>query len=185
MKTIGKFAIFSAVGFGICGAILGAGYEFKGALVVLFGLPVVGAIGGVALGLALGRGWRKTAALAGVGAIGFFLGSLVGFIYTAMFTGLSFWEAQLEELEEILDSIIFHSVLGTVLGTALGLALWNRRKVIGLGLAGALGGAIGAMIMSAVSLSLWHQMALQGIVGGAFLGAALGYLETRKVDGEE
>jgi hypothetical protein len=180
MKTIGKFARFGAVGFGIGGAIFGT-YDFNYYLVILFGLPVVGAIGGVALGLALGRGWRKIAALAGVGAIGFFLGNLVGFIITAMFTGLSFWEAQ---LEEILDSIIFHITLGTVVGTALGLALWNRRKVIGLGLAGALGGAIGAIIMSAASLSPWLQVGLHGIVGGASLGAALGYLEKRKGDRE-
>ena len=73
---------------------------------------------------------------------------------------------------------------GALGGAALGLALRDKREIIGLALAGALGFLIGSMI--ATYLHYWLgfgflltviMFSLQGIIGGASLGAALGYLE--------
>ena len=79
-----------------------------------------------------------------------------------------------------LAGFLFLAVMGMVGGGALGLALQNRREIIGLALAGALGFGIGGMILYATHLDRWLEFVLMGIIGGAFLGAALGYLEKEK-----
>ncbi len=155
IKRIARFTLFGTIGFGIGGA-------FRLIESGVGGLSIMGAIGGVALGLAIRRGLGKVTILAVLGAIGFSVGTLI-----AVFS-------MLDAPDNFLTDFITGAVAGAIGGLALGLALWDWRKFIGLTLAGALGFGIGGMFASYTGFLfniLW------GIIGGAFLGAALGFLE--------
>jgi len=163
LRRIGRFALFGAVGFGIGGLILDVG-PVPG----MIGSPIMGALGGAALGLALRR---RAIALGLTGAIGLLVG-ILAVLPLALDEHRPFggdW-----------DGVFFGAIMGTILGAALGLALWDWRKIMGLALAGAIGFGIGfgigfAIFMSAIDMTIIGL--LSGIIGGAFLGAALGYLE--------
>ena len=173
MKSIVRFALFGAIGFGIGGIIIGMGFSLAISPMAVLGIgfAAMGALGGASLGLALRR---KVATLALLGAIGFLTGILGGF-----FIG--------EELGgENLGLAIFlaFAVTGMIGGAALGLALRNWRAIIGLALAGALGLGIGMTIIMFIPLEfllVGNKFALMvtvsGIIGGASIGATLGYLE--------
>jgi hypothetical protein len=191
-RSITRFCLFGAVGFGIgvpmimLGMFLGLttaletleAWSTAGPFISLgLGFAVAGAVGGLALGLALMRG--KTLSLAGFGALGFLLGGLL----TIPFASLS------SEVKSYLGVLL---VPGAVGGAALGVALGGKMKItiVILALAGALGFGIGDVVMIAVNGLLEPRVglivasiikfALGGIIGGAVLGAALGFLYQRK-----
>ena len=91
-KSIGRFILFGVSGFGVgaigFGAIRIAGWDLfllsGGSVPSLLGFPTTGALGGAALGLALGD-WRKTVVLAVVGSVTFFIGFLGGFLAMIVF----------------------------------------------------------------------------------------------------
>ena len=82
------------------------------------------------------------------------------------------------------------------MGLALGITFFDLKKIIGLGLAGALGFGIGMLIMYSSSfhpwtgwdipgnIKPWLGWVLWGVIGGTCLGATLGYLEKKKVASE-
>ncbi len=163
---IGRCALFGAVGFGV-GGLIGEALVGVAGSSSLLGVPIMGAIGGATLGLALRR---KVATLALVGAIGFLAGPLAGMFVWGFAGGKD------------LAGVLFLAVTGMIGGAALGLALRNRREIIGLALAGALGFGISGIFLYTTHLDLtpWLGFVLMGIIGGAFLGATLGYLEKEK-----
>jgi hypothetical protein len=137
-----------------------------------------GACGGAGLGLAL-KSWKRVAALALAGAVGFGVGNL-------FFFALAF----------LLGIPLVGAGMGALGGLILGLALADWRKVLLLGLAGMVGFSVGGAIAAALGMSVlgidWEQppllllvyvlvMGMVGIIGGASLGAALGFLENRKL----
>jgi len=72
-KTVMRFIIFGAVGFGIGGAIAGASGD-----AMLLGFIAMGALGGASLGLAVGDK-RSILTLALTGTSGFGLGLVIAF----------------------------------------------------------------------------------------------------------
>ena len=197
MKKIAMFALFGAVGFGIGGLFPGPAALFAFAasfqrtdwpsaviaLAILgFGFATEGALGGTALGLALGKGRRMTAALALFGGIGFVAG---GFLGASLCYSFLFFRSGGGMLQVAPPGIaLLDGALG---GAALGLALRDGRKIIGLALAGALGFWLGSMIANYVHhwlgfgfLLTVFMFSLQGIIGGASIGAVMGYLEKQK-----
>jgi hypothetical protein len=137
-----------------------------------------GACGGAGLGLAL-KSWKRVAALALAGAVGFGVGNLFFFALAFLF-----------------DIPLVGAGMGALGGLILGLALADWRKVLLLGLAGMVGFGVGGAIAAALGMSVlgidWEQppllllvyvlvMGMVGIIGGASLGAALGFLENRKL----
>ena len=197
MRRLIRFALFGAVGFGIGGLLLGVvvllEFNFRFPYLArwaieLLAFVVKGALGGMALGLALRRD-KKTLALFGSG--GFLAGGLlalfwepVGIKYT-VYSGIT---------------IIGGALGGAVLGLALrqkyqkrALAL-NTMKIIVMAVAGSLGILIGMGIASYVLYNngydilggqLWlilslldaAALILEGVFGGAILGTAVAHLE--------
>lgn len=166
MKSITKFALWGAVGFGLGG--------------ILNFLSAEGAIGGFALGLALGN--RKQAwLLALAGFVGFAAGrAAMIFLGYAMFD----WGS-----EPFLVIPVTGAVMGIIGGASLGLALRSWLVAGVLAVAGAIGFGLGQVAyhgleMLAVTdgstglsiLSFFSTRVAWGIIGGAFLGASLGYL---------
>jgi hypothetical protein len=183
-----RFVILGAVGFGIGWVAAGLFATFAAvqspSMLPYFSYLLAGACGGAGLGLAL-RSWKRVAALALMGALGFGLGLFPLFILG--FIGL------LPNWTSIAMGI------GAVGGAALGLVFGDLRRVAILASAGLVGFGIGAVITEALrmpfalypfeadfvevwqtpSLLLQHSLvqAMVGLIGGALLGAALGYLE--------
>ena len=169
INTIGKFAIFGAIGFGV-GLTIIAVIRIEPFLVGLF-LP--GAVGGALLGWALG-GWKKAWPLALAGAIGFGGGRALTIILAFSFGwyGIGF-------------QAIMGAIIGAVGGLSLGIALKNLAWAGFLALAGAIGFSIGyvayrQIIDQQIPGVPTHLFIIWGIIGGTFLGAALGYLEKRR-----
>ena len=174
MKGIVRFALWGAVGFGVGGAICGIALHYPYPFLPYF---IIGAIGGAALGLALGS-WKKAGLLALVGAIGFGVGFSIGF---AILFGI--WEPP------HVEGLFFGVVGGGIGGLSLGPVLRIQGGIRFLALAGAIGfGVIAQAIWSQnfrlpiPMLGLAIKFGIEGIVGGAFLGVALGYLEKRRAD---
>ena len=191
MKRIAIFAFLGAIGFGIgaigFGAIRVQGWALEllssGSVPSILGLPATGALGGATLGLAL-RSWEKVLLLALLGAIGAFAGLIFGIPLMFAFYGLP----------TLGTVIVFGVTPGVFMGVALGITFFDLKKIIGLGLAGALGFGIGMLIMCSSSfhpwtgwgipgnIKPWLGWVLWGVIGGTCLGATLGYLERRKAD---
>ncbi len=191
-KKFFGFVVLGAVGFGIGWVVAGLfaviAANWLPLMLPYFAYLLAGACGGAGLGLAL-RSWKRVAALALIGALGFGLGLFPLFILG--FIGL------LASWTSIAMGI------GVVGGAALGLVFGNLKSVAALALAGLLGFGIGGVITTASGMpfalypfevdfvELWQTpllllqhllvQAMVGLVGGASLGAALGYLETRKL----
>jgi len=169
MKSIVRFALFGAIGFGIGGITIGMGLSVS-MVVAGIGFAAMGALGGASLGLALRR---KVATLALLGAIGFSTGILAGLFIGGVIGG--------ENLD--IAMLLAFAVTGMIGGAALGLALRNWRKTIALALAGVLGFGIGMMILMFIPLEFCQgnkfvlMLNYIGIPGGASIGATLGYLE--------
>jgi len=146
-----------------------------------------GACGGAGLGLAIG-GWKRVAALAVAGGVGFGVSFFLFFIVAFLFG--------LREVGVAMGIGLFGGVM-------LGLTFGDWKRVAALGLAGmvvfGIGGAIAtalgmpfaiypffvdfAEFQGAPLLLVQHVLvqAMVGLIGGASLGAALAYLERRRV----
>jgi hypothetical protein len=196
--SVMRFVIFGAIGFGIGLAI--AGFFNSGFIAITAPIPppgrgaepppwwlsqmpslswfFAGACGGAGLGLAL-KSWKRVAALALAGAVGFGVGNLFFFALAFLF-----------------GFPLVGAGMGALGGLILGLALADWRKVLLLGLVGMVGFGVGEAFSAALGMSVlgidWEQpplllfvyvlvMGMVGIIGGASLGAALGFLENRKL----
>jgi len=146
-----------------------------------------GACGGAGLGLAIG-GWKRVAALAVAGGVGFGVSFFLFFIVAFLFG---------------LPEVGIAMGVGLFGGVSLGLTFGDWKIVVFLGLAGLLGFGIGGAITGALRMpfalfpffaefvELWQSpllllqhalvQAMVGLIGGASLGAALGYLEKREL----
>jgi hypothetical protein len=184
-KSMMRFVVLGAVGFGLGGAIAGACWPLavvtRGASALLFILS--GAVGGVSLGLALGDR-ATTTRLALLGILGYFLGGIVALVIALGFLSAS---------EEYGTRGMMGVSGGAIIGASLALAFGAWERIIALALAGAVGfGAgvlIGVFVLKGIFggeflVGVWGTIvlyAITGTIGGASLGAALGYLEKRKL----
>ena len=175
INRILRFAIFGTIGFGIGGAFLGWAIQFnedRGAnfgdwetFLLIIGALLMGAFGGLVLGLAL-RNKMRILILVVTTSIGSFIASIVG-IFTVT------------NEPTFINISLVSLTLGVVLGIAIGIFLLDWKKVIALSLFGAIGGIIGAAITSNFEdWSVWYALTIQGSIGGAILGGALGFLLT-------
>ena len=156
--SIARCALFGALGFFV-GAILGGAIGL---------IPLEGAFGGAALGLAMKRNGRTIAFLALVGLISFTAGWFLGF----------YIQEWLDELSlTFLGHIIRYGLPGALGGAALGLVLWNEKRVFSSTLAGVIGFGIPMMIILALPLDGIFHLMLGEATGGAFFAAIFGYLE--------
>jgi hypothetical protein len=202
VMSVMRFVIFGAVGFGIgwaVAAFFNSGFialsapmfsPGRGAepppwwisLMPYLSWFIAGACGGAGLGLAL-RSWKRVAALALAGSVGFGVGNFFFFVLAFLF-----------------GFPLAGTGMGALGGLLIGLALADWRKVLLLGLAGMVGFGVGEAIAAALGMSVlgtgWDQpplllvqyvlvLGMVGIIGGASLGAALGYLENRKLAQEQ
>lgn len=186
--SVMRFVLFGAVGFGIGWAVAGLFAVIAPMWSPYTSYFFAGACGGVGLGLALGD-WKRVAALAFTGLVGFGLGTYLMFVlgFIGLLPG---WTS---------------IAMGTGLfgGALLGLTFADWKRVAALGLAGLVGFSIGGAISAALEmpfillpfatnfvelqqapLLLLQNLLVQvviGLIGGASLGVALGYLENRKL----
>ncbi len=149
--SVVRFAGLGAIGFGIGVVVAGAGFL----------IPVGGAIGGAALGLAL-EDRSKAVSLALLGALGATLGVILTFV-----GGSAVWDSP----------ATMAVVIGAVIGASLGLAFLDLKRIVALAMAGGVGFGLGGTIAGDSPYSLLAM----GIIGGALLGATLGYLEQRRL----
>jgi hypothetical protein len=200
--SVMRFVLFGAVGFGIGLAV--AGFFNSGFIAItapmfppgrgvepppwwMSQIPslswfIAGACGGAGMGLAL-KSWKRVAALALAGCVGFGVGNFFFFVLAFLF-----------------GFPLVGTGMGALGGLMLGLALADWRKVLLLGLAGMVGFGVGEAIAAALGMPVlgidWEQpplllvlyvlvQAMVGLIGGASLGGALGYLENRKLAQEE
>ena len=174
-KTVMRFIIFGAVGFGIGGAIAGASGD-----AMLLGLIAMGALGGASLGLAVGDK-RSILTLALTGTLGFGLGFVITFAMV-----LLVWDPS--------GNWFIGAVGGLLGGASLGIGHRSWRTIVPLAVVGALGFGIGWGAVDVLSqplvepgapgVTFWWAiqfMTIKGAIGGASLGAALGYLESRNL----
>jgi hypothetical protein len=200
-----RVVVLGAVGFGLGWAVAGL---FNVALVAItdpmvqpgsepppgwvtwppyFAYCLGGALGGAALGLALG-GWKRVVAMTVAGGVGFGLSLLLLFVVAFLFG---------------LGSVGLAMGVGLFGGVVLGVTFGDWRRVVLLGVAGLVGFGTGGAIAAALgmpvalypffvefvelwrtpSLLLQHVLvqAMVGLSGGASLGATLGYLEKRRL----
>ena len=162
VNNVARFAVLGGIGFALGGAI--------SVLLISqpFAVPAGGAVGGASLGLALGD-WRKTAILAGLGAVGLAAGALVALSAGALFN---------------YSPVIIGGITGGMIGASLGTAFLDWRRMLILALAGGAGFSAGLLAGSLLRYFLptvrgIGSIAVAGLIGGALLGATLGYLETR------
>jgi hypothetical protein len=191
-RSVMRFVVFGAVGFGVSGTIVGVlwplafllSFQAAGLLFVLSG-----AVGGASLGLALGDR-ERTLHLAVLGSLGFTIGGLVALAVAVGFVP-AFGSLSASEDYGIRGAM---GVLGgAVVGASLSLAFLDWRRTLALTLTGALGFGVGLIAgvfalqgMFGVSFmaGIWGTVilcALTGTSGGASLGAALGSFENRKL----
>jgi hypothetical protein len=206
VKSMMRFALFGAVGFGIGWALAGLFNVVLAAItapMLQYGSPesppgwatwppyfmyfFAGACGGAGLGLAIG-GWKRVVALAVAGGVGFGVSFFLFFIVAFLFG--------LREVGVAMGMGLFG---GVILGLTFG--DWKRVMLLGLagmvsiGVGGAIATALGmpfaiypflvdfAELQGAPLLLVQHVLvqAMVGLIGGASLGAALAYLENRRV----
>jgi hypothetical protein len=193
-RSVMRFVIFGAVGFGLGGTIVGALWPLAPLSFVASGLLYVlsGALGGAALGLAL-KDRGKTINLALLGTLGFAIGGIVAL---AVAVGVVPAFASVSASEDYGTRGAMGVLGGAVVGASLSLAFWDWRRTLALTLAGAVGFGAG-LIVGVFALQGMFGVdflvgiagtiilcAITGTFGGASLGAALGYLEKRRL-GEE
>lgn len=174
-----RFALYGALGFGVGGLFFGAvglgvgGPIFGMGPSLIFSVLLMGALGGLSLGLAMKLGRNKLLTLALVGGLIIFLGPYI-FIQSlyltdtgAFFIG-KYWTFSL-------IGIFTGALLGTLFAVVI-----DRRLILRLGLAGTLGFGLGFLGLPFGGPGFpWIGLGLAGLIGGASLGAALGYLYER------
>ena len=194
IKSIVRFALLGAVGFGI-GGIVGAviwgsptttftkeGVEYTVRLTlnpgqIFLSFALIGAMGAASLGLGL-RNWRKAGVGALVGAVGFSTATFIGLVIQLVLWGF--------EPPPYFAGLFIGAIIGIVFGASLGLALRGWKAAGLLALAGAIG--FGVMFQAVSNLefevSSAKSFGIWGAIAGATLGVALGYLEKGKVTKE-
>ena len=193
MKSIAKFALWGALGFGVGGAgTIGGRIRFWGASSP-FGPAIMGGIGGAVLGVALKR-WRRSGLMALAGLIGFAVGSVVTLIM-----GLMLVDPFGPYVAEVRLELLLIAIRGAIGGAAVGLAFKGWKGTWLPSLTGAVGFGAGFGVYALLGpIDYWEVFGelsrtvvpvimaairlIPGVVGGAFLGAAIGYLEKRKAD---
>jgi hypothetical protein len=123
---------------------------------------VKGSIGSAALGLAL-KDKKKILYLSLAGAIGFAIGAI---FYITIIKLISNTNA-------FLAIVLGSSIAGAIGSAALGLALKDKKKILYLSLAGAIGFAIAGIIRCTIGLGVIVLIVRNSIVG-ILLGLALG-----------
>ena len=150
MKTIAKFALWGAAGFGIGGAI---GYAFWQAFYILaVALFTLGLIGGASLGLAL-KSWKRAAFFALACSVGFLIGAALEFVFLGgrhlalFFTG---------------------AIQGAIGGASLGLVLKDWRIAAVLALSGAVGFGVSSQALYGIGPWLVERgmLIVEGLVWG-------------------
>jgi len=187
------FVILGALGFGIGGAI---GFWSP------WGILLSGALGGASLGLAF-KDVGRVVSLAVLGLVGLGLG-LVGLL-SGFLAGIPVWLGLLDPRSDeetmvvgvSLLVVVGVAILGAMIGAAMGANFGDWRRIVQLGVAGAVGFGVGSLLSEPLSSvvpilgelgeqgNLAFASTLIGTIGGAFLGAALGYLEHRKLAQEQ
>lgn len=154
-----RLMLLGAAGFGAGGVVLYAGFSIIGFL-----SPLAGAVGGAALGLAF-RDRETLVTLALLGALGAAIGFLlaVGIKDLSLAMGFPIGNSQ----------ATMAAVTGATTGAALGVAFRDWKRVVVLGVAGAVGFGLGGAI--AGESPSWLPAA--GIIGGATVSAAIGLSE--------
>lgn len=185
-----RFSLFGAIGIGVVASLaywlldlkllqINPKFFYMGGIGI-----IIGATEGVALGLAL-RDIRKILYLAFIGAVGFGIGNFIGSYCSVLFRYIPLFP--LAVVLKIVFEIVITGAIGSV---ALGLALLkNKRKIIYLAFAGAIGIGIGfcPIVLFALFLIATEQgggnmlvimglLAFGGIISGASLGTALAFL---------
>lgn len=155
---------------GLLGAIVAHGASFLGTglLSSLIANFVVVAFGGMALGLALDKGWRTVVGLALCGGI--------GAVLTLPIRLLVIQGVPVDWDRTILTAATY-ILRGMLVSAALGLALWNLRYAVFLAFAGALGSVVVMVLPSTGGTLFWLQPIYGGFALGGLLGAVLGSLE--------
>jgi len=125
---------------------------------------IKGFIGSTALGLAL-KDKKKILYLALAGAIGFAIGAI---FYITIIKLISNTNA-------FLAIVLGSSIAGAIGSTALGLALKDKKKILYLALAGAIGFAIAGIIRCTIGMGVIGLIVRNAIVG-ILLGLALAYM---------
>lgn len=157
-SAIIKFALYGAVGFGT-GAVIGGS----------FGLPLEGAFGGAALGLAFQKDRRIIAYLALAGLISFTAGWFFGFYIKEWLSDFA---------PPFLGHVIRYGLPGALGGAAIGMVLW-KKGVLKAALAGFIGFGIPMMIFNALPIDGLLQLMLGEIIGGAFFATSFYQLGNR------
>jgi hypothetical protein len=122
------------------------------------------------LGLAL-KDRRRVVVLALLGALGLFFG-----VFAVLTLG-SFFNY---------PEVPIAAFVGAVVGASLGVAFRDRRTVLALAVAGAVGFSVGYLPADFLRVSIpmirplgeAGSIAITGTIGGTFLGVTLGYLES-------
>ena len=130
-------------------------------------MPLTGAVGGAALGLAL-KDWGRTVNLAVLGALGMTVGAIAGLVVGSFLSYASMGPIA--------------ATVGAVVGASLGAALSDWRTIVALAAAGAVGFYVGDLPSDFIrfSIPMLRQLGesgsyvVIGLVGGASLGATLG-----------
>ena len=190
--SVMRFVLFGAPGFGIGWAVAGLF-----AVIVPMWSPYTsyyfaGACGGAGLGLAL-RDWKRVAALALTGLVGFGLGTYIMFIlgFIGLLPG---WTSI-----GMGTGLFGGAMLGLIFGDWKAVAALSLAGLVGFGVGGALAEGLRMpfvllpfavdfdKLQHAPLLLLRHALvqAMIGLIGGASLGAALGYFETRQLASEQ
>lgn len=181
LKQTRFLAVAGALAFGLGGAMLVTSYH------ITFWIPwggviVMGALGGLGLGLALRMGAGNTTIMALASAAGFWIGHIVGVIAVGAIFGNYFIGI---EVPRFVGYFLMGGVMGAVGGAMLGLVMRNKRLIIGLAMAGFLAFGIGYGLLS-INLGYERKIAehltefiIINTIGGMALGVTLGYLKER------
>jgi hypothetical protein len=171
-RTVVRFILFGAVGFGIGGAIASLMLLYIEGWGLLLGPLIGGAVGGASLGLAL-KDFRRVLILALLSLLGLTVGVMAGLSLGSFFN---------------YSPVAIAAIVGAVVGASLGLAFVDVRTIVVLAVAGAVGFSVGNLAdliryyIPIIGRDVGEAggIVITGIIGGASLGVALAYLEHRK-----
>jgi len=190
IKRTGWFIFVGGVCFSLWGMVMMAcSLIGVGDARVIAAFFFSGAVSGGLLAVLLRRSRKQAglmALLGGIGALSYIVWLIIIGIAAGGFERSGSWPA----------SLLVYVMWGATIGALLGVAFKNRRVVIGLALAGAIGFPLGMWLASWLQLLifqhtewleyhdgafvLWLRYGFTGMIGGAFIGAALSFFERKK-----